>query len=60
MPVEECKALSLLKVSAQAGELVLIFALQTAELAEKEKEVAQRYVQPLRFRWDGKAFQPVQ
>ncbi len=40
MPVEECKALSLLKVSAQAGELVLIFALQTAELAEKEKEVA--------------------
>ena len=57
---QSLQALTLLKVSAQAGEPILTFALQTAELAEKEKEVAQRYVQPLRFRWDGKAFQPVQ
>ncbi len=25
----------------------------------QKKEVAQRYVQPLRFRWDGESFQPV-
>lgn len=53
---QSLQALPLLKVSAQAGEPVLTFALQTAELAEKEKEVAQRYVHPLRYRWDGRAF----
>ncbi len=53
---QSLQALPLLKVSAQAGEPILTFALQTAELAEKEKEVAQRYVHSLRFRWDGKAF----
>ena len=56
---QSLQALPLLKVSAQAGEPILTFTLQTAELAEKEKEVAQRYVQPLRYRWDGKAFQPL-
>ena len=56
---QSLQALPLLKVSAQAGEPILTLSPQTAELAEKEKEVAQRYVKPLRYRWDGIAFQPV-
>ena len=53
---QSLQALPLLKVSAQTGEPILTLSLQTAELAEKEKEVAQRYVHPLRYRWDGRAF----
>ena len=54
---QSLEALRLLRVSAQSGEPILTFTLQIDELSGKEKEVAQRYVQPLRFRFDGQAFQ---
>ncbi len=49
-------ALRLVRIQASADEPVLTFSLQTSELEKKEREVAQRFVQPLRFRWDGAKF----
>ncbi len=48
--------LMLVRVSPSPDEPTLTFSLQIGELTEKEKELAQRYVQPLKFRWNGKAF----
>jgi len=50
-------ALTLIEIQVEKEEPVLVYTLQTSELVEKEKEVAQKYVHPLRFRWDGRAFQ---
>ncbi len=50
------EALRLVQVTAQTGEPVLSFTLQTSELSREERELAQRYVHPLRYRWDGQAF----
>ena len=49
----------LVRINAQTGEPVLTFTLHTGELVDKEKEVAQQYVHPLRYRWDGQTFQPI-
>ena len=51
--------LTLIQVQSSPDEATLTYTLQTGELAEKEKEVAQRFVQPLVFRWDGEAFIPL-
>jgi len=56
---QSLEALRLVQVTAQTGEPVLSFTLQTSELSREERELAQRYVHPLRYRWDGQAFQPV-
>ena len=56
---QSIEALHLMKVSSQTGEPVLTYTLQTGELVDKEKEVAQQYVHPLRYRWDGQVFQPM-
>ena len=51
--------LTLIQGQSSPDEATLTYTLQTGELAEKEKEVAQRFVQPLVFRWDGEAFIPL-
>jgi hypothetical protein len=53
---QSLEALRLVQVSASPDDAVLTLTLQTTELAEKEKEVAQQYVHPLRYLWDGQAF----
>ncbi len=46
----------LVQIRASAESTDLTLTLQTSELAEKEKEIAQQYVQPLRYRWNGRGF----
>ena len=48
--------LTLTHIKASEAEPTLTFTLQTSELEKKEREVAQHYVQPLVYRWDGKSF----
>lgn len=48
--------LMLVRITPSPDEPVLTFSLQTGELTEKEKNLAQRFVHPLKFRWDGKTF----
>ncbi|MCR4921737.1 MAG: DUF3256 family protein [Bacteroidaceae bacterium] len=48
--------LMLVRIAPSPEEPVIIFSLQTSELTEKERELAQRFVQPLKFRWNGEAF----
>lgn len=47
----------LVQISASAESDEITLTLQTSELAGKEKEIAQQYVQPLRFRWNGRGFE---
>ena len=49
----------LVEITIDASNKELIYTLNTSELFKKEKEVAQQYVQPLRYRWDGQVFQPI-
>lgn len=49
--------LLLIQISADKDKPEITLTLQTSELASKEKEIAQKYVQPLRFRWTGKGFE---
>ena len=49
--------LLLIQISADKESTELTLTIQTSELAGKEKEIAQKYVQPLRFRWTGKGFE---
>lgn len=46
----------LIQISADKDSHVLTLTLQTSELSGKEKEIAQKYVQPLHYNWTGKAF----
>ena len=48
--------LLLIQISADKENTELTLTIQTSELSGKEKEIAQKYVQPLRFRWTGKGF----
>ena len=48
--------LLLIQISADKDKPEITLTLQTSELAGKEKEIAQKYVQPLRYRWTGKGF----
>lgn len=48
--------LLLIQISADKDKPEITLTLQTSELAGKEKEIAQKYVQPLRYRWTGKSF----
>lgn len=48
--------LLLIQISADKENTELTLTIQTSELSGKEKEIAQKYVQPLRFRWTGKSF----
>lgn len=49
--------LLLIQISADKESTDLTLTLQTSELSGKEKEIAQKYVQPLRYRWTGKGFE---
>ena len=49
--------LLLIQISADKENTELTLTIQTSELSGKEKEIAQKYVQPLRFRWTGKGFE---
>ena len=46
----------LIQISADKENTELTLTIQTSELSGKEKEIAQKYVQPLRYRWTGKGF----
>ena len=48
--------LLLIQISADKESTELTLTIQTSELSGKEKEIAQKYVQPLRYRWNGKSF----
>ena len=48
--------LLLIQISADKENTELTLTIQTSELTGKEKEIAQKYVQPLRYRWNGKGF----
>ena len=48
--------LLLIQISADKENTELTLTIQTSELSGKEKEIAQKYVQPLRYRWNGKGF----
>ena len=48
--------LTLVHIEASDAAPTLTFTLQNGELEKKEREVAQRYVQPLVYRWDGISF----
>jgi transcription antitermination factor NusG len=48
--------LLLIQISADKENTELTLTIQTSELSGKEKEIAQKYVQPLRYRWTGKRF----
>lgn len=48
--------LLLIQISADKENTELTLTIQTSELSGKEKEIAQKYVQPLRYRWTGKSF----
>lgn len=47
----------LIQISASADSDEITLTLQTSELAGKEKEIAQQYVQPLLYRWNGRGFE---
>ncbi len=49
--------ITLVQICASAESDEITLTLQTSELAEKEKEIAQQYVQPLRYRWNGRRFE---
>ena len=49
--------LLLIQISADKENTKLTLTIQTSELSGKEKEIAQKYVQPLRYRWTGKGFE---
>ena len=49
--------LTLISVSVSSEKPELTLTLQIGELEKKEKELAQRYVQPLLFRWNGQAWE---
>lgn len=49
--------LLLIQISADKENTELTLTIQTSELSGKEKEIAQKYVQPLRYRWTGKGFE---
>ena len=49
--------LLLIQISADKDKPEITLTLQTSELAGKEKEIAQKYTHPLRFRWTGKGFE---
>lgn len=48
--------LLLIQISADKENTELTLTIQTSELSGKEKEIAQKYVHPLRYRWNGKGF----
>ena len=48
--------LLLIQISADKESTELTLTIQTSELSGKEKEIAQKYVQPLLYRWNGKGF----
>ena len=48
--------LLLIQISADKENTELTLTIQTSELSGKEKEIAQKYVHPLRYRWTGKGF----
>ena len=48
--------LLLIQISADKDKPEITLTLQTSELAGKEKEIAQKYVKPLRYKWNGKDF----
>lgn len=48
--------LLLIQISADKENTELTLTIQTSELSGKEKEIAQKYVQPLLYRWNGKGF----
>ena len=50
------EGLLLIQISADKENTELTLTIQTSELSGKEKEIAQKYVQPLRYRWNGKGF----
>lgn len=50
--------LKLVHVTISPSEPIITCTLQTSELERKDKELAQRFVQPLMFRWDGQKFVP--
>ena len=48
--------LLLIQISAYKESTELTLTIQTSELSGKEKEIAQKYVKPLRYKWNGKDF----
>ena len=46
----------LIQISADKESTELTLTIQTSELSGKEKEIAQKYVKPLRYKWNGKDF----
>ena len=48
--------LLLIQFSADKESTELTLTIQTSELSGKEKEIAQKYVKPLRYKWNGKDF----
>ena len=48
--------LLLIQISADKENTELMLTIQTSELSGKEKEIAQKYVKPLRYKWNGKDF----
>lgn len=48
--------LLLIQISADKESTELTLTIQTSELSGKEKEIAQKYVKPLRYKWNGKDF----
>ena len=48
--------LLLIQISADKENTELTLTIQTSERSGKEKEIAQKYVQPLRYKWNGKDF----
>ena len=48
--------LLLIQISADKENTELTLTIQTSELSGKEKEIAQKDVQPLRYRWNGNGF----
>lgn len=48
--------LLLIQISADKESTELTLTIQASELSGKEKEIAQKYVKPLRYKWNGKDF----
>ncbi|MBO7499596.1 MAG: DUF3256 family protein [Bacteroidaceae bacterium] len=55
--VRSLSDLTLIHISVSPDEPVFTCTLQTSELSEKEKELAQQYVQPVRLKWNGRAWE---
>lgn len=53
------ESLRFINIGVKPEEKALVYTLSTDELVDKEKETAQRYVQPLKYRWDGNGFSRV-